>query len=293
MIAVVRSDKVMSRFHQRRRICGPAMAAAATLTLGVVGGISAVSAAPPIRTSATDPVPACATPERLMAFLKARNNKLDPRFHDIAASYKKHGEAWRVRWDYAFFQMAIETNFLSYRRPGGRTGDVAPKQNNFAGMGTTGGGVPGDAYPDVGTGVLAQIQHLVVYSGERVADPVAPRTRLSQAAILAWTQPLSKKRPVTFQDLAGKWAADRQYGKSIDAIAARFRDNYCRGQEDVAAAPGSARSALGTAAIPAPSGTALRSAGPHEAQARGPSQSSLGKPNSTANALASAPVRGF
>jgi hypothetical protein len=269
------------------------MIAAGILTIGLVSGVSPASAAPPIRISVTHPVPACATPERLMAFLKAHNNKLDPRFRDIAALYKKHGEAWRVRWDYAFFQMAIETNFLSYRRPGGHMGDVAPKQNNFAGIGTTGGGVPGDTYPDVGTGVLAQIQHLVVYSGERVADPVAPRTRLRQADILAWTQPLSKKRPVTFQDLAGKWAADRRYGKSIDVIAARFRDSHCRGQQNVAAAPGPARSAPGPAAIPAPPRTKSGPPDPMEAQAGGPWQSSLGKPISTANAVGSAPARGF
>ncbi len=52
-----------------------------------------------------------------------------------------------------------------------------PKQNNFAGLGTTGGGVPGDSYPDVNTGVLAQIQHLVVYSGERIDEPVGARTQ--------------------------------------------------------------------------------------------------------------------
>lgn len=284
----------MTHLHQRHRLRGPAMTAAGILTIGLVSGVSAASAAPPIRISATHPVPACATPERLMAFLKTHNNHLDPRFRDIAAWYKKHGEAWRVRWDYAFFQMAIETNFLTYRRPGGRTGDVALKQNNFAGIGTTGGGVPGDSYPDVATGVLAQIQHLVVYSGERVADPVAPRTRLRQGDILAWTQPLSKKRPVTFQDLAGKWAADRRYGKSIDAIAARFRDSHCRGQQNVAAAPGPAGPAPGPAVTPAPRATQSRPTDSIEAQAGGPSGSrSPSRPISTANAAGSAPTRGF
>ena len=50
--------------------------------------------------------------------------------------------------------MAIETNFLTYKRPNGDWGDVDPKQNNFAGIGTTGGGVPGDRFPDVKTGVV-------------------------------------------------------------------------------------------------------------------------------------------
>ncbi len=52
-----------------------------------------------------------------------------------------------MRWDYAFFQMAVETNFLSFKRGDGSWGDVKPAQNNFAGFGTTGGGVPGDSYP--------------------------------------------------------------------------------------------------------------------------------------------------
>ena len=61
-------------------------------------------------------MPRCVTPKRLMAFIKTRNSNLDPRFADIATAYKRHGEIWRVRWDYAFFQMAVETNFLTYRK---------------------------------------------------------------------------------------------------------------------------------------------------------------------------------
>lgn len=187
-------------------------------------------AAPEIRISSSTGVPACVTPERLMSFLATRNRNLDPRFRDIARLYKMHGEAWRVRWDYAFFQMAIETNFLTYLRPDGRRGDVDPRQNNFAGIGTTGGGVPGDRYPDVSTGVLAQIQHLVVYSGERVAEPVAPRTRLKQDHILALSAPVASRRPVTFQDLSGRWAVDKAYGRSINRIAAQFAETYCGGR---------------------------------------------------------------
>lgn len=165
-----------------------------------------------------------------MAFLRARNTSLPPRYNDIAAWYKQHGEALQVRWDYAFFQMLIETNYLTFRRGNGKPGDVDPRQNNFAGLGTTGGGVPGDSFPDVATGVRGQIEHLVVYSGERLPAPVAPRTRLKQGDILSWTAPLSKKRAVTFQDLAGKWAADRAYGRSIESIAERFRQAHCTGQ---------------------------------------------------------------
>lgn len=184
---------------------------------------------PEIRTSRSNPVPGCVTPERLMRFLKQRNDNLYPKFENIAVWYKEHGERWRVRWDYAFFQMAVETNFLTYRRGDGKWGDVRFEQNNFAGIGTTGGGVPGNGFPDVSTGVLAQIQHLVAYSGERLEDPVAPRTRLKQDDIIALSLQLG--RPVRFSDLSRRWAVDRNYGKSIAWVAARYYAKFCNGRE--------------------------------------------------------------
>ena len=207
---------------------GAGRIAIAVLTLGLAAGVA--DAAPPkIRTDAGNTVPRCVTPKRLMAFIKTRNSNLDPRFADIAAAYKHHGDIWRVRWDYAFFQMAVETNFLTYRSGNGGWGDVNPKQNNFAGLGTTGGGVPGDSYPDVNTGVLAQIQHLVVYSGERIDEPVGARTRLKQDDILATMA--SKKGRTTFADLARRWAADRHYGASIEWVANNFRQQFCNGAD--------------------------------------------------------------
>jgi hypothetical protein len=204
---------------------------------GVIQAAKAEPALPAIRIAAGNVVPSCVTPARLMSFLTERNTRLEPKFQSIASEYKRHGEAWRVRWDYAFFQMVLETNYLTFRRGDGSRADVDPRQNNFAGIGTTGGGVPGDSFPDVATGVLAQIQHLVVYSGERVPHPTAPRTRAAQEDILSWTEPLSRKRPVTFRDLAGRWASDRAYARSITATAERFRSTYCNDPLVADAAP--------------------------------------------------------
>lgn len=192
---------------------------------------TADAAAPRIRTNTDNAVPQCVTPKRLMAFLKTRNTDLDPRYADIARLYKKHGETWHVRWDYAFFQMAVETNFLTYRKGDGDWGDVNPRQNNFAGLGTTGGGVPGDSYPDVDTGVLAQIQHLVVYSGEHIDNPVGARTRLKQDDIIETMA--SKKGNTTFADLARRWAADKHYGASIEWVANSYRQTFCNGAAPV------------------------------------------------------------
>ncbi len=220
-----------STANGRLSLCVRILARSSIAALALFAATAAEAAPPKIRTDAGNTVPRCVTPKRLMAFIKTRNTNLDPRFADIASLYKKHGEAWRVRWDYAFFQMVVETNFLTYRRGNGGWGDVDPKQNNFAGLGTTGGGVPGDSYPNVSTGVLAQIQHLVVYSGERIAEPVGARTRLKQDDILAVMS--SKKGNTTFSDLARRWAADRHYGASIEWVANNFRQNFCTGPDPV------------------------------------------------------------
>jgi hypothetical protein len=211
------------RAKQYRTLAATAVGLITLLAIPAV----ATAAAPPIRTSVGNPVPACVSPARLMEFLRSQNPKVDPMYDGIAKLYKEHGSKFSVRWDYAFFQMAIETGYLAFRRPGGKAGDVKVRQYNFAGIGTTGGGVPGDSYPDVSTGVLAQIQHLVAYSGEHVDNPIAPRTRLMQSTIIDVSQKL--KRPVTFADLSGRWAADKSYGVTIEKIAERFRVGHCQG----------------------------------------------------------------
>ncbi len=186
----------------------------------------AATGVPEIRISDTNRVPACVTPDRLLAYLMNRNPALDPRYKSIAGDFKKHGEALRIRWDYAFYQMLLETNSLKFG------GDVKPRQNNFAGLGATGGGVRGESFPDVSTGVLAQLQHLVAYSGEKVAQPVAARTREHQDSIIAKSAKLG--RPVRFADLTNRWAADRKYIRSIEALASGFTDAHCTAPEPVA-----------------------------------------------------------
>lgn len=215
-----------------RAMLAEAASALAAVTAWLTIAATPSAALPEIRMSRENRVPACVTPDRLMRFLTSRNPRVETRFRDIARYYRQHGEALRVRWDYAFFQMVIETNYLSYRRPDGRWGDVRPSQNNFAGIGTTGGGVPGDRFTDVSSGVLGQMQHLVAYSGEYVAEPVAPRTALKQDHIIALSRSL--ERPVRFSDLARRWAVDPRYGASIEYIATSFRSEYCARRDNQA-----------------------------------------------------------
>lgn len=81
----------------------------------------------------------------------------------------------------------------------------------------------------------AQIQHLVAYSGERIAEPIARRTRERQDDIIDQSRRL--RRPVTFGDLARRWAADRMYAKSIDTVAGLFKETYCNGSTVTDRAP--------------------------------------------------------
>ena len=199
-----------------------------SMSIVTIGFASEVRAAPEIRMHQANRVPSCVTPPRLMQFVMERNPRLEPKFRNIAAFYEKHGRAQNVRWDYAFFQMVVETNYLQFKNATGK-GDVSPQQNNFAGIGTTGGGVPGDTFPDVSTGVLGQMQHLIAYSGERVENPVGRRTRERQDDIIDRSKAL--KRPVTFRDLAKRWAVDARYATTIEAVASRYRATYCTGVE--------------------------------------------------------------
>jgi hypothetical protein len=213
-------------------VCAAVAFAACAVAAGPVRG----PALPEIRVSAENRVPACVTPERLTLSLLANNPGLDARYRGIAQLYKTHGETLGIRWDYAFFQMQLETNSLSFRRGGGEPGDVRAKQNNFAGIGATGGGVPGESFPDISTGVLAQMQHLLAYAGQRVESPVAARTREVQADVIS--ESLALRRPVRFSDLTNRWAADRTYSRSLEAIANRFHDSYCKsGMETADEAP--------------------------------------------------------
>ena len=112
----------------------------------------------------------------------------------------RHGENLKIRWDYAFFQMMLETNALKY------TGDVHWKQNNFAGLGATGGGVKGERFRTVSDGVRAHLEHLLIYAGVYVDNPVADRTRKIQKwkVLAKWQRTI--KRPMTYRDIGVKWA---------------------------------------------------------------------------------------
>lgn len=121
---------------------------------------------------------------------------------EIAQYYIDEAALENVNHDIAFCQMCVETNYLRF------TGVVSRSQNNFAGIGATGGDNPGNSFTTMQEGVRAQIQHLKAYaSRERLrsknVDPRFEKVKRGSASFVV--------------QLAGKWAADPQYGIKIRA----------------------------------------------------------------------------
>jgi hypothetical protein len=109
---------------------------------------------------------------------------------------------------------------------------VRPPQNNFAGIGATGGGVRGESFSDISTGVLAHLGHIRLYSGKPVAAPAAKRTKLVEDVILPWAQGLG--RPVTFTDLTTKWSpGDKGYSDDIEMVAKAYRASFCTNEDEM------------------------------------------------------------
>ena len=207
----------------------------ASLGLGLSLGLTALlmpvaanaGSLPPVKTDSKNAAPACATPGRMMAYLASRNPNLDPRFKTIAVDYMKTGDELAIRWDYAFFQMLLETSDLSFKREG-RNGDLKITQNNFAGLKSTGAkSEQSESFPDVASGVKAHIQHVLVYAGEKVDNAVADRTRKVQewGVLKSWQKGI--KGPITFADVAKKWASNGSYGQELEATAKGFYDDVC------------------------------------------------------------------
>ena len=200
---------------------------------------------PPIIASAGNEVPKCVAPDTLMDFV-ARHQRRAPHAARHRAALRQHRALYQtigacvarppekcvaVRWDYAFFQMLIETNYLTFRRPDGAPAGVPASDNNFAGLGATISGRPGEHFNDVQTGVLAHLQHVLMYSTTRIPQPVAKRTRQVQDDVQDIMRRLH--RPVTFADLAREWTGTDKntYGRDMQRLAEKYAQHYCEKQQ--------------------------------------------------------------
>ena len=128
----------------------------------------------------------------------------------IVSAYWHYGRVWNVRADIALAQACKETGWFGYG------GDVQPNQNNYAGIGAT-GGVPGLTFPTVEAGVAAHVLRMAMYSiGDESLYDLATLVR-----------PLPRKHWGEYphiQDYNGVWAVPGDgYGEWIAAVAAGMR----------------------------------------------------------------------
>jgi hypothetical protein len=105
---------------------------------------------------------------------------------------------------------------------------VVPGDNNFAGVGAFISGKPGERFKDVDTGVLAHLQHVLMYSTTRIPEPVAKRTRQVQEYVQEAMRRLH--RPVTYSDLAREWTGSdkNRYAADMQRMAEKYASRYCR-----------------------------------------------------------------
>lgn len=112
-----------------------------------------------------------------------------------------------VKPEVAFAQAMKETAYLHY------PADVRIEQNNFAGIGATGNGEPGNSFKTVRIGIRAQVQHLKAYGCKDplLSECVDPRFSGVKRGIAPYVEYLgSKENP----EHTG-WATAEDYGNSI------------------------------------------------------------------------------
>lgn len=122
-----------------------------------------------------------------------------------------------VRGDIAFAQACKETGNFKFG------GDVSYTQNNFAGLGATGGGVCGCIFPSIEVGILAQAQHLKTYATKESLNIncVDPRRTNWFVNAKGGTSP-------DIESLGGTWAVPGYDTKKYTSLAEanKAKDSY-------------------------------------------------------------------
>ncbi|MBW4646142.1 MAG: N-acetylmuramoyl-L-alanine amidase [Goleter apudmare HA4340-LM2] len=148
--------------------------------------------------------------KELQSFLRSNNESALVQFPDLPKLYREEASTEGINYDIAFCQMCVETGFLRFGD------DIKPQQNNFAGLGTIGGGGATASFQSARIGVRAHVQHLKAYASLEplVQEVVDPRFRFVTRGIA----PL-------IDQLSGRWSADLEYGKKITAMLQRLYDS--------------------------------------------------------------------
>lgn len=144
---------------------------------------------------------------------------------ELAKMYVKYGKRFGIRADMAWAMMIHETGYGQYG------GDVAPEQNNMAGIGAT-GGVPGNSFATAELGVIAQYAHMAWYVyPDHLTDPYCcmveqpadgPITTPGDPRHFQSNGSVHRGNVRTVYELSGKWAVGPTYGTTLQAIASEI-----------------------------------------------------------------------
>ena len=120
---------------------------------------------------------------------------------------KQEADAEGVKAEVLFAQVILETNGLRFG------GDVSAVQCNFGGLGATGNGVAGETFPDVRTGLRAQVQHLKAYASTEPLNNPCVDTRFSY--VTRGCAPYIEWLAIPKNPYGKGWAADPDYGTKL------------------------------------------------------------------------------
>ena len=127
----------------------------------------------------------------------------------------EEANAENVRGEVVFAQAMLETGWLGFG------GDAGIDQFNFAGLGTTGNGVKGIAFPDVRTGIRAQVQHLKAYASTDDLNQECVDERFDY--VTRETAPYVEWLGIQENPYGGGWAAGKDYGSKLRKILADLK----------------------------------------------------------------------
>ena len=130
-----------------------------------------------------------------------------PSIEAFCQIYLEECRAEGVNAEVAFCQAMMETGFLRYG------GDVNISQYNFAGLGATGGGNPGNSFSSVREGVRAQVQHLKAYASTDGLNNACVDSRFKYVA--RGTAPYVEWLGINENPYGKGWATAKNYGYNI------------------------------------------------------------------------------
>lgn len=149
--------------------------------------------------------------KQLYEYFMSRNPLADKaEVKRLSNYYVEEALAEGINSDIAFAQMCVETGFLRFGNL------VTPEMHNYCGLGAIDSEHRGEVFANERLGVRAHIQHLHAYA--TTSESLLNRPLIDNR--YKWVKPRGKA-PTIFE-LAGTWAADKNYGAKLDAMLCRM-----------------------------------------------------------------------